>query len=136
MVSSDHLADEVSVRAATQAWVAAFNRGDAAGIAALYDPLAVLWGTTASQLITTPPGIRAYFDAVFALQPAPRMALNDMLPRLFGDVAVSTGRYTLSLAPPPILREMPARFSLTYRRAAGVWRIVDHHSSAIPGPLT
>jgi uncharacterized protein (TIGR02246 family) len=136
MGSSDHPTDDASVPAATQAWIAAFNRGDSAGIAALYDPQAVLWGTTASQLITTPQGIRAYFDAVFALQPAPRMVLNDMLPRLFGDVAVNTGRYTLMLQPPPLLREVPARFSFTYRRAAGVWRIVDHHSSATPGPLT
>jgi uncharacterized protein (TIGR02246 family) len=136
MASSEHPADEASVRAAAQAWILAFNRGDAAGIAALYDPQAVLWGTTASQLITTPAGIHAYFEAVFALQPSPRMVLNDLLPRLFGDVAVNTGRYTLSLAPPPLLREVPARFSFTYRRAAGGWRIVDHHSSAIPGSLT
>lgn len=133
MASSDN--ETLSVHAATEAWVAAFNRSDTTAICALYDPQAVLWGTTAAELITTPPGIRAYFDAVFALQPVPRMALVDVLPRVFGELAVSTGRYTLTLSPAPPLREVPARFSFTWRRTAGVWRIVDHHSSAVPAPL-
>ena len=127
---------EATVLAATEAWIAAFNRCDAPAICALYDPQAVLWGTTAAELITTPQGIHAYFDAVFALQPVPRMALGEVLPRVFGELAVSTGHYTLTLAPPPQLREVPARFSFTWRRTAGVWRIVDHHSSAMPTPLS
>ncbi len=129
--------DEASVRAATEAWIAAFNRADAAGMAALYDPQAVLWGTTSAELITTPQGIAAYFAAVFELQPVPRMALNAALPRAFGDVAVSSGSYTLTLSPPPQQRQVPARFSFTYRRsgAGDAWRIVDHHSSAMPTPL-
>lgn len=132
---ADFDGDEASVRATTEAWIVAFNRADAAAIAALYDPQAVLWGTTAAHLITTAQGITAYFNAVFALQPVPRMVLVDALPRVFGDVAVSSGRYTLTLSPAPHLREVPARFSFTYRRTAGAWRIVDHHSSAMPAPL-
>lgn len=132
---ADFDGDEASVRATTEAWIVAFNRADAAAIAALYDPQAVLWGTTAAHLITTAPGITAYFNAVFALQPVPSMALVEALPRVFGDVAVSSGRYTLTLSPAPHLREVPARFSFTYRRTAGAWRIVDHHSSAMPAPL-
>lgn len=127
--------DEASVRAATDAWIDAFNRADVAAIAALYDPHAVLWGTTAVEPITTPQGIQAYFAAVFALRPVPRMALGMALPRTLGEVAISTGHYTLTLAPPPQAREVPARFSFTYHRTAGAWRIVDHHSSAMPVPL-
>jgi uncharacterized protein (TIGR02246 family) len=134
MESSD--IDEASVRAATDSWIAAFNRADTAAVCALYDPRAVLWGTTAAELITTPQGIRSYFDTVFALRPVPRMALGETLPRVFGDVAVSTGHYTLTLSPAPQLREVPARFSFTWRREAGTWRIVDHHSSAMPTPLS
>jgi uncharacterized protein (TIGR02246 family) len=134
MESSD--IDETSVRAATEAWIAAFNRADTAAICAFYDPQAVLWGTTAAELITTPQGIQGYFEAVFALRPLPRMALGETLPRVFGDVAVSTGRYTLTLSPAPHLREVSARFSFTYRCLAGAWRIVDHHSSAMPSPST
>ena len=126
--------DEASVRAATEAWIAAFNRSDLAAFCALYDPQAVLWGTTAAELITTPQGVRGYFDAVFALRPAPVMVLVDALPRVFGDVAVCTGRYTLALATLPMRREVAARFSFTWRRTAGSWRIVDHHSSAMPMP--
>lgn len=133
MDSSD--LNAASVHTATEAWIDAFNRSDRAAICALYDPQAVLWGTTAAELITTPQGIAAYFDAVFALRPVPRMVLLEVLPRVFGEVAVSTGRYTLALSPPPQAREVPARFSFTWRRTAGAWRIVDHHSSAMPAPL-
>ncbi len=133
MDSSD--TNEASVHAATESWIAAFNRSDAAAVCALYDPQAVLWGTTATGLITTPRGIREYFDAVFALRPVPRMSLVESLPRVFGEVAVSTGRYTLALSTVP-LREVPARFSFTWRRSTGAWRIVDHHSSAMPASLS
>ena len=31
-------------------------------------------------------------------------------------------------------RRVPARFSFVYHRGAAGWRIVDHHSSAMPDP--
>ncbi|MBW0171652.1 MAG: DUF3225 domain-containing protein [Hydrogenophaga sp.] len=126
-------ADEADVRAATQAWIDAFNHADLTAIGALYDPHAVLWGTTSPQLIRTAEGIAAYFAAVFALQPAPRMVLGEAVVRQWGDVAVSTGGYLLTW-PDATARRVPARFSFVYHRSAAGWRIVDHHSSAMPDP--
>jgi uncharacterized protein (TIGR02246 family) len=127
-------ADEADVRAATQAWIDAFNRADLTAIGALYDPHAVLWGTTSPQLIRTAEGIAAYFAAVFALQPAPRMVLGEAVVRQWGDVAVSTGGYVLTWPGTAQARRVPARFSFVYHRSAAGWRIVDHHSSAMPDP--
>ena len=129
----DTAPEEAAVRAATQAWIDAFNRADLHAIGALYDPRAVLWGTTSPQLIRTPEGIAAYFAAVFALQPTPRMALGEAVVRQWGEVAVSTGGYVLTW-PDPAARRVSARFSFVYHRGAAGWRIVDHHSSAMPDP--
>ncbi len=119
-------------------WAAAFNAADLEVITALYDPQAVLWGTLAPALISTPSGIRQYFERVFAAQPPPRVQVGDgSLLRLYGDVALHAGHYDLTVGRPggEVLR-LPARFSFTYRRAsaAGPWLIVDHHSSALPAP--
>jgi uncharacterized protein (TIGR02246 family) len=133
MESSD--IDEASVRAATEAWISNFNASDLPGMAALYDAQAHLWGTTSPVLIVSPDGIAGYFQTVFALQPAPGMALNEVRVRLYGDTAISTGGYTLALGAAAQRRAIPARFSFVYRRTAGRWLIVDHHSSVMPEPL-
>jgi len=114
-------------------WIAAFNAADLPGITALYAPDARLWGTTAPHLIDHPAGVRRYFERVFSLQPRPRMALIEWHRRDGGDVAVESGRYDLELGPGGPLA---ARFTLVLRReddgADGAWRIVEHHSSAVP----
>lgn len=123
-------------------WLAAFNAADLPTICALYAPDARLWGTTARNLIDRPAGVRAYFERVFGLHPRPRMVLIERHGRGFGDVAVQSGRYDLELGPRQVLA---ARFTLVLRREAtpgdtadaantnrAAWRIVEHHSSAVP----
>jgi uncharacterized protein (TIGR02246 family) len=114
-------------------WIAAFNAADLPAITALYAPDARLWGTTAQQLIDHPAGVRMYFERVFALQPRPRMALIEWHRRVVGDAAVESGRYDLALRPGQVLA---ARFTLVLQRKAApadaAWRIVEHHSSAVP----
>lgn len=127
--------DEALVRATTEAWISAFNASDLPGMSALYDAQAHLWGTTSPVLIASPDGIAGYFSAVFALQPAPGMALNDVRVRLYGDTAISTGGYTLALGASAQRHSIPARFSFVYRLTGGRWLIVDHHSSVMPAPL-
>ena len=113
-------------------WIDAFNAGDVAAIVALYHPQAVLWGTTSPALIDRTEAIGAYFSQVFALQPAPRMALGDMRVRRHGDTVIASGRYDLTLAVAGGLQTLPARFSFTCVPTAAGWRIADHHSSWMP----
>lgn len=123
-------------------WLAAFNAADLAAITALYVPDARLWGTTAPQAIDHPTGVRAYFARVFDLHPRPRMVLIERRGRALGEgVVIQSGRYDLELAPGRVLA---ARFTLVLRLeadapvapGAGIasWRIVEHHSSAVPDP--
>lgn len=121
-----------SVQRATQAWADAFNRRDVAQICACYHADAVLWGTTAQALIRSPLGIRQYFEGHCTAAIPLSVALTEQWVRVYGDMAISSGRYSLSAALSETVRALPARFSFTYRQTDAGWLIVDHHSSWVP----
>ena len=137
MPTPDHnaVAAVTSIEAALQAWVDAFNAHDAAGVSALYDAQAVLWGTLSADIITSVDAIDAYFDRTFQFNPPPTVSLGQALVRVFGDMAVASGSYTLAFEIAGQSHLMPSRFSFTYRRSGSQWRIVDHHSSLVPAGL-
>lgn len=112
----------------TLAWMEAFNAGSLSGITGLYDPQAVLWGTTATDLIDSPAGVIAYFERVLAMRPAPSVKLGPQRLRVFDDMALVSGHYDLQLGG----QRLPARFSMALRRSTDRWLIVDHHSSLLP----
>ena len=69
-------------------------------------------------------------------RPNQRVTLGEQLVRVFGEVALNSGTYTLlSVAVrdgKPI--NIAARFSFAYRNQNGRWVIIDHHSSVVPTP--
>ena len=115
------------VAAATAAWAAAFNSRDAARITALYDLNAVLWGTTAKTLATTPAAIAEYFKDA-AKMPELRVAFGEQNIRVFGDMAINTGSYAFRFPK----GEVSARYTFVFRFHDGRWHIVEHHSSRLP----
>lgn len=115
-----------------RAWADAFNASDLAAIVALYADDALLWGTTAQAVIGGHAGIEAYFAAVFALRPAPRVELTSAVARRHADTVLVAGTYTLELATTGPAVRSPARFSFTLRRLGAQWRIALHHSSMLP----
>lgn len=124
--------DLTNVAAATQRWVDAFNAGDAPSVCALYHPEAVLWGTTAPSLITTPQGLRQYFDGHCGALSPPTISLGVQSIRVYGGTAINTGSYTLHTRVDGKQHALPARFSFTYCQVGNDWLIVDHHSSFVP----
>ena len=125
---------KAEAQAATQAWVAAFNSCDAGKAVALYHPEAVLWGTVARAIISTPAGIQQYFERVCSASPQPKVALGEQLVRVYGETAINSGNYTFTVFPGGQTVQVPARYSFTYRKTNGQWLIVDHHSSTLPAP--
>jgi uncharacterized protein (TIGR02246 family) len=121
------------VAAATQAWIDAFNSHDPARVVALYDPEAVFWGTVSPTLRDTPDAIRDYFKGL-PDQLQLKIELGEQRIRVYGDMAINTGSYTVSNVREGQPVTTPARFSFTYRQRDGRWMIVDHHSSAVPSP--
>ena len=125
--------NDPAVRGVLQAWAAAFNDHDAQRVAALYAPNAVLWGTVSTALISSPEGIREYFERAFAAATPPTLALGELfLARTQGETATSSGTYTFTVEGQGQSRALPARFSFAYRKAAQGWLVVSHHSSLMP----
>jgi len=117
---------------AIQDWASAFNSCDAEKASTLYASDAVLWGTVAPTVISTPAGIRQYFERVCSANPKPRIVLGEQLLRVYGETAVNSGSYTFTVFPAGQPLQFPARYSFTYRKKDGRWLIIDHYSSALP----
>jgi uncharacterized protein (TIGR02246 family) len=120
------------VASATKTWAEAMSAHDIEKVVSLYDPEAVLWGTRSPTLRADPVKVREYFDILKTVPPSYKATLVDQHVRVFGDMAINTGRYTFSQEEngKEVLR--PARFSFVYRKSGDRWLIVDHHSSAVP----
>jgi len=125
---------KAEVAQATQSWVSAFNACNANEAAALYDSEAVLWGTVAPVVISSPIGIQQYFERACSSSPQPKVVLGEQLVRVYGETAINSGSYTFTVFPGGQPRQVPARYSFTYRKKEGRWLIVDHHSSPVPAP--
>lgn len=132
---SSEVVDEVAtpdVFAAIESWATAFNNCDLDKASALYDKDAVFWGTLSPKIITTPNGIRQYFQRICSARMPSKVALGEQNVRLYGHIAINTGTYTFTSFADGKPRTNPARYSFTYRKKDGQWLIVDHHSSAVP----
>ena len=135
--TSDNSSAKQEVASATRAWIDAMGSHDQERVLALYDPEAVLWGTTSPSIRDNPASIREYFNFLRTAPPYYKGVLGEQRIRVNGDMAINTGTYTfigpaLDAAGKPVSR--PARFSFVYRKRDGRWLIVDHHSSAVPLP--
>lgn len=125
-------AAQAQVGAATQSWVAAFNECSAEKVSALYLHDAVLWGTVSPTIISSPAGVRQYFDRACGATPPIKASLGEQLIRVYGDTAVNSGTYTFARTVDGQLRSGAARYSFAYRKVNGAWLITDHHSSLVP----
>jgi uncharacterized protein (TIGR02246 family) len=121
------------VAEATAAWVAAYNSRDPARITAMYDPEAVLWGTTSPTIRTNPAAIAEYFKDA-GKRPEARVTVTDQNIRVVGDMAVNSGTYTFSDTREGKAVSNPSRFTLVFRNRNGRWLVADHHSSRVPAP--
>lgn len=119
------------VAALTAAWVDAFNSRDPARIVALYDPQAVLIGTSAKQPAVGTAAIAAYFREA-PNRPMNRVALGEHTARRYGDIAIDSGLYNFFAVRDGKATLIPARYTFVYRQRGGTWLIVEHHSSRVP----
>ncbi len=129
--------NQENVAAATKKWAEAFNANNIDSILALYDEEAVLWGTTSPTLRTTSDKRHEYFTGPFGAAMEKKITelkveFGDSVIRVYGDTAINTGYYTFSWVKDGETTTLPARFSFTYVKRDGEWKIVDHHSSKIP----
>jgi hypothetical protein len=118
------------VAAAGQKWATVFAENNPDTMLPLYAKDAVLWGTLSPTVRSDPAGLKAYFVAAFQALPKATVKFGDQLIRVYGNTAINTGYYTFSYTKDGEAKTIPARYSFT----SDDWKIVDHHSSAVPAP--
>ena len=122
------------VAAATTHWAAVFAENNPDTIVALYAKDAVLWGTLSPTVRSDPGTVKAYFVGAFGALPKATVKFGDQVIRVYGNTAINTGYYTFSYTKDGEAKSIPARYSFTYVKDGNDWKIVDHHSSAVPAP--
>ena len=127
-------ADEAQINQLRDVFVAAFNAGDAAAIADLYTPDAVVMPQN-QQAVT---GHEAIMDSNKAMfdQYTPKISLTSVETKIFGDVAFDRGTYTTELTPKsggsPISDE-GKYLVVIQRQSDGSWKVIrDIDNSSKP----
>jgi uncharacterized protein (TIGR02246 family) len=111
-----------------ETWNAALLTGDPDRVTELYAEDAVLLPTVSNQVRHNHPEIRDYF--VNFLAKNPEGVIDEANTRSLTDgLASNAGVYTFSFGDGS---STTARFSYLYRKDGDHWKIIEHHSSAMP----
>lgn len=122
---------EKEVAALFDRWNAALATGNPKTVAALYAPNGILQPTVSNHVRTTPEAIVDYFEHFLPLKP--QGVINSREIRLLGsDAALDSGVYTFSLVKEGKPVKVQARYTYLYQKINGEWKIMNHHSSAMP----
>ena len=109
-------------------WNRALATGDPDQVTALYAADAVLLPTVSNQVRHNHAEIRDYF--VNFLAKKPQGEIDEANTRVLAEnLASNSGVYTFTFGDGT---QVTARFSYLYKRIDGEWKIIEHHSSAMP----
>jgi uncharacterized protein (TIGR02246 family) len=113
-------------------WNNALQTGNAQTVTDLYAPNAVLQPTVSNQIRITPAQIKDYFEHFLLIKPVGKIDQREI--RQLGDhAAMDSGVYTFTLTKKDGKTEqVQARYTFVYEKIAGEWKILNHHSSAMP----
>ena len=125
--------EKPDVQAALTAWKTAVESASLDDVIKLYDKEAIMISTFAQEPMTKHEQIVGYFKKVLP-SPDIKVEIEETHPRLYGNVAVNSGRYTLSYSQEGETISIPARFTFIYTLQGGKWIIVEQHSSRVPLP--
>ncbi|MGA9700039.1 SgcJ/EcaC family oxidoreductase [Pseudomonas sp.] len=113
-------------------WNSALQSGNVKAVVDLYAPGAVLQPTVSNQVRNTPELIANYFDHFLALKPVGQINYREIR-QLGSNVAMDSGVYTFTLTEKNgEVRHVQARYTFVYEQVGGQWKILNHHSSAMP----
>ncbi len=126
-------APEDEIASVMSEWAKAFSEHNVDRVTSFYSKDALLWGTTAPWLRTTPDQVREYFVTAFKI-PSISVAYTNQTIRVFGTTAVVAGNYTFTARRDDQTQDSLARYSFTLIKEGDRWLIVDHNSSPMPIP--
>ena len=109
-------------------WNDALATGDPDVVTNMYAEDAVLLPTVSNQVRHNHAEIRDYFVAFLAKQP--QGVITESNVRVLSDtLATNAGVYVFTFGDGSTVS---ARFNYTYELRGGAWKIIQHHSSALP----
>lgn len=112
-------------------WNAALATGKPAEVVARYAPNGVLLPTVSNEVRVGPEAIGRYFVDFLKLAPQGTINHREIL-LLDADTAVDNGVYTFAITRDGKPAQVQARYTYVYEKVGGEWKIVTHHSSAMP----
>ncbi|MBA2945133.1 SgcJ/EcaC family oxidoreductase [Streptomyces himalayensis] len=114
-------------------WNAALQTGDAEKVAGLYASDAVLLPTVSNEVRVDRAGIVDYFEHFLQNKPV-GTKVKTHVDVLDANSAIDTGVYAFALTDHETgeKRTVEARYTYAYEKVDGEWKIVNHHSSAMP----
>ncbi|VVN69763.1 SgcJ/EcaC family oxidoreductase [Pseudomonas fluorescens] len=113
-------------------WNTALQSGSVQSVVDYYAPDAILQPTVSNEVRTTPSEIKDYFDHFMALKPIGEINYRDIR-QLGNNSAVDSGVYTFTLTEANgKISKVQARYTFVYEKIGGQWKIINHHSSAMP----
>ncbi|MER5432128.1 SgcJ/EcaC family oxidoreductase [Streptomyces sp. NPDC002588] len=124
---------EKQIAALFDGWNAALRTGDADVVADRYAEDAVLLPTVSNEVRTDRAGIVDYFEHFLQNKPVGKK-VRTIVNVLDDNSAIDTGVYEFTLTDPDTgaKRVVEARYTYEYEKRGGQWKIVNHHSSAMP----
>jgi uncharacterized protein (TIGR02246 family) len=123
--------DSKAVAALFDDWNFALSSLDAGQVVQRYWPNAVLLPTVSNTPRTNAAMIGDYFEHFLAKRPRGRIDTRTIQGGC--NVATDVGTYTFSLMDDKgVTSEVPARYTFIYQYRDGAWKILHHHSSAMP----
>ncbi len=120
--------NEENVIALFNDWNDALATGDPDVVTQMYADNAVLLPTISNKIRHNHPEIRDYFVGFLAKQP--QGVITESNARVLSDtLATNAGIYVFTFGDGA---QVTARFNYTYELNYGAWKIIQHHSSAMP----
>lgn len=113
-------------------WDAALQTGDPKFVASLYAENLTLLPTMAKTVMTDYAGAEQYFAFFGSFRPTVKIMEEHTIP-IFSDSYLHCGVYQFMLDRDGERKPLDARFTMMWKKnEAGEWKILHHHSSAIP----
>jgi uncharacterized protein (TIGR02246 family) len=130
---SESKASKKQIASLFDTWNAALQTGDSEKVADLYATDAVLLPTLSNEVRTDRAGIVDYMDHFLENKPVGKK-VRTIVNVLDGDSAIDAGIYEFALTDHDTGEKsvVEARYTYEYEKRDGEWKIVNHHSSAMP----
>jgi len=123
---------EQEAMAVVKEWATAFHESDVDAIVALYAPDALFFGTGSKALISTPDGIRDYFQGLHRDKPRGAELLSHSVKVISDEVVLVTGLDRVTGVRDGKTYQADGRVSFVLEKRGSGWKIVHFHRSVLP----